>query len=86
MTTMHRRLTCLAAALLILLCAAPVEAARAPLFDMHDPGGGTPSGTVRLMAVGDVMLAQTIGRRIKQIGPGAQAPVALGKPLCQHHG
>jgi len=31
---------------------------------------GLPAGTVRLMAVGDVMLARTIGTRIKQNGPG----------------
>ena len=54
-----------------LALAAPAQAARAPVLDIHDPGGATASGTVRLMAVGDVMLAQTIGHRIKTIGPGA---------------
>ncbi|MFN8619169.1 MAG: CapA family protein [Chloroflexota bacterium] len=31
---------------------------------------GLPAGTVRLMAVGDVMLARSIGRRVQQHGPG----------------
>lgn len=31
---------------------------------------GLPYGTVRLMAVGDVMLGRTIGKRVKQSGPG----------------
>lgn len=31
---------------------------------------GLPRGTVRLMAVGDVMLARSIGRRVQRHGPG----------------
>jgi poly-gamma-glutamate synthesis protein (capsule biosynthesis protein) len=52
-------------------------AAKSGRSDFHDPtGGGT--GTVRLMAVGDVMLAQSIGRRIKS--NGLLAPWTKVKP------
>ena len=52
---------------LLALGGAPAAAAHQPLMAIHDPGGGG-TGTVRLMAVGDVMLAQSIGQRITKNG------------------
>src|SRR5688572_9255644 len=65
----RRHLIALLVALLSLALAAPASA-RAVV----DYGGGSSQlesevGTVRLMAVGDVMLAQSIGRRIVRNGP-----------------
>jgi poly-gamma-glutamate capsule biosynthesis protein CapA/YwtB (metallophosphatase superfamily) len=61
---MHvRRLAGLLLAVFVVLCSAlPVSAASIAARE------GSPPGTVRLMAVGDVMLAQSIGRRIKKYG------------------
>ncbi len=61
-----RRFLGILAVLLTLIFARPTYAAAAPVQITSD---NSPSGTVRLMAVGDVMLAQTIGRRIKKKGP-----------------
>ena len=64
---------------LALVASAPAAAgARPGRTDFHDPTGGGTTGTVRLMAVGDVMLAQSIGRRIKE--NGLLAPWAKVKP------
>ena len=61
---MRRRFTVLiAASLLLLSAAAPIGAAAR--VEPPPP----PVGTVRLMAVGDVMLGQSIGRRIRNDGP-----------------
>ena len=66
-----------AAVSLALLASAPAAAAARPgRSDFHDPPGG--GSIVRLMAVGDVMLAQSIGRRIKD--NGLLAPWANVKP------
>jgi poly-gamma-glutamate capsule biosynthesis protein CapA/YwtB (metallophosphatase superfamily) len=58
---------------LVALLAAP---GAAPALAVPPPAPGAPgapgaSGTVRLMAVGDVMLARSIGRRIRADGPGS---------------
>jgi poly-gamma-glutamate capsule biosynthesis protein CapA/YwtB (metallophosphatase superfamily) len=65
-------------ALLVGALAGPgaVAARQSVVSQFHEPADG--SGTVRLMAVGDLMLAQTIGRRIKQ--NGVLAPWLKVKP------
>lgn len=53
---------------MLVLMAGPAQASALP----GDTAGiNQPSGTVRLMAVGDVMLAQSIGRRIVRYGAAA---------------
>jgi poly-gamma-glutamate synthesis protein (capsule biosynthesis protein) len=74
-----RHLTLLVTALTLLLAGATsVSADPVPVGNLRVPPLEGGSGTVRLMAVGDVMLAQSIGRRIKQDGP--LAPWAKVKP------
>lgn len=53
----------------------PLDPAPDPAIDpATDPAetsaAGLPYGTVRLMAVGDVMLARSIGKRVQRYGPG----------------
>ena len=64
------RLSCLAAIVALTVAGAPTAVARmSPVGEYQGSVTSTQStGTVRLMAVGDVMLAQSIGRRIKQNG------------------
>src|SRR3954453_20165543 len=72
-----RRITAMVLALALMgLAAAPIALAYRGIDAFHDDGGGgggggttSVAGTVRLMAVGDVMLAQTIGRRVRKKGP-----------------
>ena len=81
MRQLGRHLTLLFAALALVLIAtvpASAAAARPDQSDFRDPTGGSSTGTVRLMAVGDVMLAQSIGRRIKT--NGILAPWTKVKP------
>jgi poly-gamma-glutamate capsule biosynthesis protein CapA/YwtB (metallophosphatase superfamily) len=56
--------------LLALVVGAPTAAAHASAVETHATSAvsGSPAGSVRLMAVGDVMLGQSIGRRIKRDG------------------
>jgi poly-gamma-glutamate synthesis protein (capsule biosynthesis protein) len=67
MTEPRSRLVALLVVLLSLALAAPASA-RA-VVDYGGDVAQTESGTVRLMAIGDVMLAQSIGRRIVRNGP-----------------
>ena len=65
--------------MLLLVAIGGAGAAPARAFvDGRQAGDPPPSGTVRLMAVGDVMLAQSIGRRIRQ--NGLLAPWVKVKP------
>src|SRR3954452_20085205 len=66
-----RRLSGFSVLLLALVVGAPTAAAHSLAVDAHSTAIAatqSPPGTVRLMAVGDVMLGQTIGRRIKRNG------------------
>jgi poly-gamma-glutamate synthesis protein (capsule biosynthesis protein) len=49
---------------------APIDPALAEPDPAETSAAGLPYGTVRLMAVGDVMLGRTIGKRVRQSGPG----------------
>ena len=68
---MRPRIAALVILLVALLGGAPAAAARSGPVGEYQGGtaAGAPTGTVRLMAVGDVMLAQSIGRRIRNNGP-----------------
>jgi poly-gamma-glutamate capsule biosynthesis protein CapA/YwtB (metallophosphatase superfamily) len=66
-----RRLSALGVLLLALVVGAPTAAAHSLAVETHATSAAatqSPAGTVRLMAVGDVMLGQSIGRRIKRNG------------------
>jgi len=57
------------AALLVILLAAPAANGGVRNSILQDDPPPPPTGVVRLMAVGDVMLGQSIGRRIRRYGP-----------------
>lgn len=79
MKRLGRQLALLVVAVaLALLAAAPASAVPLRFTDGPEPPPTGATGTVRLMAVGDVMLAQSIGRRIRD--KGLLAPWTKVKP------